>query len=149
MKNVTRLVTSCFGLGKIPIAPGTFGSLGGVAVYFVVKNNTAVYGAAIALLFALGMIFSGRAEKESGANDPGNVVIDEASGMLTCLFLLPYSILLVAAGFLIFRVLDIMKPPPCRAIEKQGGSWGIMGDDLIAAIYTNLILQIIFRVFLA
>ena len=76
------------------------------------------------------------------------IVIDEATGMLLALFFVPFSIFSVILGFFIFRVLDILKPPPCRRIERKAGAMGIMFDDVIAALYTNLILQVIFRVFI-
>ena len=73
------------------------------------------------------------------------IVIDEACGMLLALFFVPMTIFSVILGFFIFRILDILKPPPAKRMEKLTGSLGIMFDDIVAAIYTNLILQIIFR----
>jgi phosphatidylglycerophosphatase A len=77
------------------------------------------------------------------------IVIDEVCGMLLALYFVPKSIFAAILGFFIFRILDILKPPPCRRVEKLSGAMGIMFDDIIAAIYTNMILQLIFRFFLA
>jgi phosphatidylglycerophosphatase A len=128
--------------------PGTMGSLGGLVVYFLVRNNDILYGFTILFLFVLGMLFSGEAEKVYKHKDAKMIVIDEACGMLLALFFVPVSIFSAVLGFFIFRVLDILKPPPARRMEKLTGSLGVMFDDVIAAIYTNLILQIIFRVFI-
>ena len=76
------------------------------------------------------------------------IVIDEACGMLLALVFVPMNLFSVILGFFIFRILDILKPPPAKRMEKLTGSLGVMFDDIVAAIYTNLILQIIFRFFL-
>jgi phosphatidylglycerophosphatase A len=76
------------------------------------------------------------------------IVIDEATGMLLSLFCVPFSMFAVILGFFLFRIFDILKPPPARRMERLTGALGIMFDDIIAAIYTNLILQFIFRVFI-
>ena len=75
------------------------------------------------------------------------IVIDEACGMMLSLFLVPYNLWIMILGFALFRVFDILKPPPAKAIEKFSGAFGIMFDDIIAAIYTNFILQIICLIF--
>lgn len=126
--------------------PGTVGSLGGLLGWFLVKNNEVLYGFAILFLFVLGIMFSGEAERIYGKKDAGIIVIDEACGMLLALYFVPVSIFSVILGFFIFRIFDVLKPPPARRLEKLSGAMGIMMDDIVAAIYTNLILQIIFRV---
>jgi phosphatidylglycerophosphatase A len=127
--------------------PGTVGSLGGLAVYFVVKYSDFVYAFSILFLFFLGILFAGEAEKVYRHKDARMIVIDEACGMLLSLFLVPDNPLLIILGFFMFRVFDILKPPPARRMERLTGSLGIMFDDVIAAIYTNLILQVLARVF--
>jgi phosphatidylglycerophosphatase A len=127
--------------------PGTAGSLGGLVVYSLVKNNDILYAFTIFFLFLLGMIFVGEAEKIYKRKDAGMIVIDEACGMLLALFFVPSSIFSVVLGFFIFRILDILKPPPAKRLEKLAGAHGVMLDDIVAAIYTNLILQLIFRIF--
>ena len=145
MKKRIKLITSFFYLGHSPFMPGTMGSLGGLAVYFLVRNNDLLYGFTILFLFLLGVIFSGEAEKIYKRKDAQMIVIDEACGMLLALFFVPVSMFSIILGFFIFRIFDILKPPPAKRMEKLTGSLGIMFDDIVAAIYTNLILQIIFR----
>ena len=145
MRKPIKLITSFFYLGHSPYMPGTVGSLGGLVVYFVVRNNIILYSFTILFLFTLGLIFSGEAERIYNRKDARMIVIDEACGMLLSLYLLPYNVILVIVGFILFRVFDILKPPPAKRIEAVSGAFGIMFDDIIAAIYANLILQIVFR----
>lgn len=146
MKKRIKLITSFFYLGHSPFMPGTMGSLGGLVVYFLVKNNEILYAFSILFLFVLGVVFAGEAEKIYKRKDAKMIVIDEACGMLLSLFFVPFNMFSVIFGFFIFRVFDILKPPPAKRLEKLTGSLGVMFDDIIAAIYTNIILQIIFRV---
>jgi len=147
MKKRIKLVTSFFYLGHSPFMPGTMGSLGGLVVYFLVKNNDILHAFAILFLFFLGVLFAGEAEKIYKHKDAQMIVIDEACGMLLALFFVPFNLFSVLLGFFLFRIFDILKPPPARRLEKLTGSLGVMFDDIVAAIYTNLILQIIFRVY--
>ena len=146
MRRLIKLITSFFYLGYSPFIPGTIGSLGGLAVYFLVRTNEILYAFLILFLFLLGMVFAGEAEHIYKRKDAQMIVIDEACGMMLSMFLVPYNFWIMILGFVLFRIFDILKPPPARAIEKFSGSFGIMFDDIIAAIYTNFILQITCRV---
>ena len=143
MRRLVKITTSFFYLGHSPFMPGTLGSLAGLLIYFVVKESFFVYAFSILFLFALGMIFSAEAERIYKRKDAQMIVIDEACGMMLALFLVPYNVWIMISGFVLFRAFDILKPPPAKAIEKFSGAFGIMFDDIIAAIYTNFILQII------
>ncbi len=147
MRKRVELITSFFYLGHSPFAPGTMGSLGGLIVYFFVRTNDILYAFSILFLFTLGIMFSGQAEKIYKRKDPSMIVIDEACGMLLALFFVPFNIYSVVSGFILFRIFDILKPPPAKRLERLTGSLGIMFDDIIAALYTNIILQIVFRNF--
>jgi phosphatidylglycerophosphatase A len=147
MRKIIKFTTSFFYLGHSPIMPGTLGSLAGLLIYFVVKDKLPIYTFSVVFLFALGILFSSEAEKIYKRKDAQMIVIDEACGMMLSLFLVPYNVWIMILGFVLFRVFDILKPPPARAIEKFSGSFGVMFDDIIAAIYTNFILQIVTRVF--
>jgi phosphatidylglycerophosphatase A len=125
--------------------PGTMGSLAGLIVYFLVKNNEILYGFSILFLFVLGVMFAGEAERVYKRKDPRMIVIDEACGMLLALFFVPCTVFIVVFGFFLFRIFDILKPPPARQLEKLSGSLGIMFDDIVAALYTNLTLQVVTR----
>lgn len=91
----------------------------------------------------MGVISSGIVEKESGTKDPSSVVIDEFAGIFVVFCFLPLRPGVVIAGFILFRLFDIVKPYPIRFLERVGGGWGIMLDDLLAAVYANLALRVI------
>ncbi|MFH1189991.1 MAG: phosphatidylglycerophosphatase A [Candidatus Omnitrophota bacterium] len=146
MRKKVEFITSFFYLGHSPFMPGTMGSLGGLILYFIVRNNDILFAFSILFLFTLGVLFAGEAEKVYRRKDPAMIVIDEACGMLLALFFVPFSLYSVILGFFLFRIFDILKPPPARRLEKLTGSLGIMFDDVIAALYTNIVLQIIFRI---
>ena len=143
MRRLIKMITSFFYIGHSPFMPGTLGSLAGLLIYFVVKDKLPIYTFSLLFLFALGILFSSEAERIYKRKDAQMIVIDEACGMMLSLFLVPYSFWIMMLGFALFRVFDILKPPPAKAIEKFSGAFGIMFDDIIAAIYTNFILQII------
>ena len=145
MRRKVEFITSFFYLGHSSFMPGTMGSLGGLVVYFLVHNFDILYAFSILFLFTLGVLFAGEAEKVYRRKDPAMIVIDEACGMLLALFFVPFNLYSVILGFFLFRILDILKPPPARRLEKLTGSLGIMFDDIVAALYTNIILQIVFR----
>lgn len=147
MRKPVKLIASFFYLGHSPFMPGTVGSLAGLLVYFVVKESALLHAFSMVFLFALGMVFSGEAERVYKRKDANMIVIDEACGMLLALFLLPYKLGAVILGFILFRVFDIIKPPPAKRVEAISGAFGIMFDDLIAAVYSNIILQVLVRVF--
>ena len=143
MRRLVKLTSSFFYIGHSPFAPGTLGSLAGLLIYFVVKHSLPIYVVSLFFLFIIGIIFSSEAERIYKRKDAQMIVIDEACGMMLAMFLVPYSFWLMWLGFLLFRLFDILKPPPAKRIEKFSGAFGIMFDDIIAAIYTNFILQIV------
>lgn len=147
MRKIARTVASFFYLGHSPLMPGTVGSLGGLIVYFLVKDRQLLYGFMIVFLFVLGMLFSAEAERIYRRKDASMIVIDEACGMLIALYLVPFSWKVVVLGFILFRFFDIIKIFPAKKVEKFSGAFGVMLDDLIAAGYTNIILQVLIRFF--
>ena len=92
---------------------------------------------------ALGFWSAGPAARAMGVKDPPSVVIDEVAGMMISLALLPATLKTYLAGFLLFRLLDIFKPGPIRSLERLPGSTGIMSDDLLAGVLTNLLLRLV------
>jgi phosphatidylglycerophosphatase A len=143
MRRVGVFVATCGYLGYVPIAPGTFGSAAGVAVFYAVRSSGSpgVELAVIAALFAIGIWSGTQAEHHFGGVDPGPIVIDEVVGMLVTLALLPVNATGVLVGFLLFRVLDVIKPWPSAGFERLPGGLGVMADDGMAAIYGNLIMR--------
>ncbi len=157
------LVATGFGLGYLPLAPGTWGSLGGGALVWVlwwIVRRPPPAGVEVfpgpPFLFALAQLWlapfvyllamwaAGRAARFLGGKDPQTIVVDEISGLL--LTFVPLSVVLafaeqafnwkyLLAGLILFRVFDIWKPWPARAAEKLPGGWGIMADDWVAGVY--------------
>ena len=103
----------------------------------------AIDGAVIALLFGIGVWSGTHAERYFGSTDPGPGVIDEVVGMLITLFMLPETWGIIIAGFFVFRVLDVIKPYPARRFESFHGGMGMMADDVMSAVYANLVLRIL------
>jgi len=146
LKKKTLLILSTFFyIGYLPLIPGTFGSMAGLCLYFIIKDSTLIYALATALLLALGFLVSGPAERLLNKKDARCIVIDEVAGMLLSLAFLPYDLRLAIIGFFLFRILDSLKPYPAGPLQNLKGSFGIMSDDIIAGLYTNIILQIVVR----
>jgi phosphatidylglycerophosphatase A len=155
-----RLLASCFGLGRLPIAPGTWGSLPPVVIFgimcqfhFSVPSITII----MAALFLAGSVicvkFAPAAIEATGKNDPGEVVADELAGQSVTFLAVPFFIpvtltpsqicIITSAGFLLFRFFDILKPWPIRKLEKLPKGYGILADDLLAGVFAAIVLVII------
>jgi len=137
-------------LGYSPVAPGTAGSLGcAVLVWLFVPEVThwssplAIGLAVLSTLafIALAMWAADHAERQLG-HDASLIVIDEYAGYVVSILLLPKSLFVLGAAFLLFRVLDIFKPFPARRTEALPGGVGIVMDDVVAGIYTNILLRV-------
>jgi len=141
MDKFCRLVSSVFYIGYLPVAPGSMGSFAALFLYYFLKDNPLLMGIAIVICLLLGFLTAGRAEDLFGGKDASEIIIDEFTGMLVALYLLPASVGYVVSAFLLFRFFDIVKPNPINRLEKLEGGLGVMSDDLLAGVYTNLILQ--------
>ena len=133
-----------FYIGKIPFAPGTFGSLIGLPLCFVlagIQLSAAIVAALILILLAIWI--SGAAAKTLKRKDPGCIVIDEIAGMVVTFIGLPFTLTTAVCGFILFRILDILKPFPIRSLDQRlSGGLGIVADDVAAGIYANAIVRI-------
>ena len=143
MRKLGVFVATCGYIGYVPFAPGTFGSAAGLGVYALVRSSgsVAVELAAIAVLFAIGVWSWNEAEHHFGRVDPGPVVLDEVVGILITLALLPVNVTGAIVGFLLFRVLDVVKPWPSGRFERLPSGLGVMADDGMAAVYGNLAMR--------
>ena len=141
-------VATCGYLGYVPIAPGTFGSAAGLIVFAAVRwaNSPALELALIAFLFAIGVWSANAAEKHFGGVDPAPVILDEVVGMLITLALIPVNLPGAIVGFLLFRLLDVIKPWPANRLEALPGGLGVMADDAMAALYGNAIMRLLVAV---
>jgi phosphatidylglycerophosphatase A len=143
VNRLEKLIASLFYSGYFPIFPATVGSaVTCVAYWFLVPQNIFIQALLIFIIFFLGVFLSSRLVKEWGP-DPKRVVIDETCGMLVSLFMIPKSLFLVLAAFLLFRFFDIVKPFPVRRSQVLKSGWGIVVDDLLAGIYTRVVMFII------
>lgn len=143
VQSMSKIIATVFFIGYIPFAPGTFGSLAGVIFIWAFKPD--VPGQVILLItgFVLGILSSHIAEKDFGIKDSKHIVIDEFVGYLASVIFLPLTAGYIIAAFFLFRFLDILKPPPIRSLERMfSGGMGIMVDDVLAGIFTNIILQL-------
>jgi phosphatidylglycerophosphatase A len=132
-----------FGAGFSPIAPGTAGSLVGIALYVpLAEHGLPAAALALAVLLPLGFWAAGLCGERYGAHDHRRIVVDEIVGQLVALAGFPARPGWLLAGFLLFRLFDIWKPFPARLIDR---GWrtplGVMADDLVAGAYANLALQ--------
>ena len=154
-----KLIVTGLGTGYLPIAPGTWGSAA-VAVIFVAAAHLGgalaanVAMAVVLVAASVGCVALGPfAEKTFGKKDPGQVSLDEWAGQAMTYLLLPLGtgrtdlLLVAAAGFVAFRIFDIVKLPPARQFEKFPAGVGILADDLAAAVYANALCQVVFRAF--
>ena len=144
MTKLGLLLATCGYVGHVPLAPVTAGTLVGVAVFCGLRafGGTVAEPAAIVILFAVGVWASGVAERHWQRTDPGPVVIDEVVGTLLTLLWLPLTGLGVFVGFLVFRVLDVVKPWPADRFESLHGGLGVMADDAMAGVYGHLLLRL-------
>ncbi|HKR10774.1 MAG TPA: phosphatidylglycerophosphatase A [Pyrinomonadaceae bacterium] len=145
------LAIATFGVGYLPLIPGTFGSMVGVAI-FLLLPSVALQLLFIAVIVVLGVWAAFRTEKLLGLKDPGKVVVDEVAGQMIAL--LPLSFLVagpwlvwVIVSFNLFRLFDIFKPYPARRFEALPGGFGIMADDLVAGIYGAIVTAIVISAF--
>jgi phosphatidylglycerophosphatase A len=144
-KDPAALFVCGFGSGFVPFAPGTWGSLAAVAIWWFVLSpfSVAVQLLVIAGVYLLGSWATGRVQKRYGVVDDGAIVVDEFVGQWLALLALPQDLLWVAAGFGLFRLLDIWKPGPIRWLERNlAGAQGVMADDVLAGIVAAAVLHV-------
>lgn len=144
MKLFSRITATCFGLGYFPVAPGTLTSAIIVLFYkfFLHKLSWPVYLSLFVALFALGAYVSDVTSRLLKREDPRMVVIDEAAGQFIALFLLSPQWSLCVASFFLFRFFDIVKPFPIKRVETFPGGFGIMLDDIVAAIFSGILINL-------
>jgi len=152
-QDIYTILSTVLGIGFIPFMPGTFGTLAAALVYISLPQvwfnyfpYTGITIAAITALFFVGVFLTQKAEKKLG-HDAGSIVLDEFVAYFICVLFLPKSYMMAAYTFALFRVFDIAKPQPIRLSQKLKGGWGIMVDDVIAAIFTNVFMQIMIRIY--
>ena len=160
-----RLALSCFGLGRLPVAPGTWGSLVPAIIFGLMCHfgaSPAIVSNVMATLVLVASVacvqFAPAAIAATGKDDPGEVVVDEVAGQAITFLFSPFLApatastgqiwAVTAAGFVLFRVFDIAKPWPICRLEKLPKGWGILADDLLAGVFAWIVLQICIKLFI-
>ena len=149
-------IATC-GVGYLPLAPGTWGSLVGVGIFLWLVWAIPAYSLVVVVLVSIvavtcvGIWAATRTEQLSGRKDPGKVVVDEVAGQLIALFPLTlftrWSWVPVIVSFILFRFFDIVKPYPANRLQELNGGAGVMFDDLVAGVYAAVIVSIILKIF--
>jgi phosphatidylglycerophosphatase A len=128
--------------GFSPIAPGTVGTLVGILIYLLLPyQHPSLYFSLVLLSIGAAIWLAQAGEIIFGAPDSRRIVIDEIVGFLVAMFLLPSSWGYIVAAFFIYRAFDVIKPPPIERLEALPGGFGVVLDDVLAGVYTNLVLQ--------
>jgi phosphatidylglycerophosphatase A len=140
MKPLSYLISTFFYLGKLPKAPGTWGSLGALLVWSFIPESLFFRFILLSLTLIIGFIACGNTLKESDDPDPSFIVIDEVVGLWITLLFVPKTIFLFILGFLLFRLFDILKPSFIYSVQSLKGSWGVMLDDILAGVLSLLVL---------
>ena len=144
MDRLLMFIATGAGSGRLPLAPGTWGSAVGVLLWLAIgRFSLPMYWAMVGVLFVIGVAAAGAAEKIVDQGDPGLVVIDEIVGQLITLAAAPYHPAAALAGFALFRLFDILKPFPVGWIDRHlHGGLGVMLDDVAAGLYALMVVQL-------
>jgi phosphatidylglycerophosphatase A len=146
MTQLAVWLATVLGIGRIPFAPGTFGSIPGLFLAVWLHHLGVpwfVEAGIIVVVFAAGTWAAGEAERYFQLTDPGPVVIDEVLGMLVTLAFMPVNATGALVGFVLFRVFDIVKPFPARNLERLPGGLGIMADDFAAGVWGQIVMRLL------
>lgn len=149
LRKLAHFLAFGFGAGKAPVAPGTFGTLVGIAAYLLLQPlSAASYAVTVLALFALGVWLCQVTERDLGVHDHPGIVWDEIVGYLITMFMAPAGWIWIVAGFVLFRLFDIWKPFPIRQIERRiRGGFGNMLDDALAGLYSLAAMHVLFRLY--
>lgn len=141
----TYFIAFGFGSGLLPIAPGTWGTLAAIPIYFLVAGQSLGFYLVFTIVaFLLGVWVSDKVSRELGEHDYSGIVWDEVVGYLFTMTMAPVGVSWAIIGFFLFRLFDIWKPQPIRLIDEHvKGGLGIMLDDVLAAIPAWLIMQLL------
>ncbi|MFA5059896.1 MAG: phosphatidylglycerophosphatase A [Candidatus Omnitrophota bacterium] len=140
--NLVKIISTFFYMGYFPGAPGSMASIAGVLIFMILFDSIVLYLLCLSVVMAAGIWASGKMEKLAGKKDPSCVVIDEVAGILIAFFLLPAQWPVIITAFFVFRAFDMFKIYPINRFEKLPGSWGIMMDDVVAGLYTNIVVHV-------
>ena len=143
INSLEKFIGSGFYTGFFPVASGTVASLAAIIIYLIPGFEQLFIIIPFTLIFLLYGIFVGTKFEAQYGKDPSECTVDEIVGTWISLIALPKSVLIIVITFIIWRLLDIIKPPPARKLEKLKGGLGIMTDDIISGLYTLLIMHVV------
>lgn len=143
LKNPLYFIAAGFGSGLMPFAPGTWGTLIAIPIYWLLSFcPLAIYLCVTSAAFIVGVFVTDWVARDMGEHDYGGIVWDEIVGYLITMILVPVNVIWMIVGFLLFRLFDIWKPQPIRTIDQKiTGGMGIMLDDVLAAVFAWFVLQ--------
>lgn len=141
MKRLALVIASACGIGYAPWASGTVASAAALAPFYLLRDRPGLYTLTLIALLAAGVWSGTEAERLLREKDSHKIVIDEVAGMLLAAAYLPADPLYPLAAFFLFRLLDVWKPGVIRRVQAWPGGWGVMADDVLAGVTTNLVLQ--------
>ena len=144
---LSEWLATCFKIGHLPIAPGTWGSLAAIIGWWLWLQylDPLVFIVLIIAIFAIGVFTTNTIIAHTGEKDPSRVIIDEVAGQWLGLLILPDGMLYIVGAFVLFRFLDIIKPWPIRQMEQFPKGWGVMLDDTLAGLLTLGLIQVVNR----
>lgn len=142
---LVKLLSTWFHIGNAPAAQGTAASAAALLMAVICAPNLILYGLVTLVVTVVGFMVSGRMEEIIKKKDPSCVVIDEVAGVMIAFFLLPMSWPVMITAFFLFRAFDMFKIYPVNKFEALSGGTGIMMDDVIAGLYTNIVMQFAIR----
>jgi len=142
IKDFRTMLATFFYIGFLPKAPGSAATLAGIAISYALMSNAALYIFVTVLVTAIGFAVGGQVEEAMGKKDPGCIVIDEVAGVMIAFYALPPTLPVMWTAFFLFRAFDMFKIFPGNKLEGLKGSAGIMLDDIVAGIYTCLVMHL-------
>lgn len=142
---ISKLFATFFYMGYLPVAPGSFTTAASVGLCYFLMGNPALYLWVTIAVTVIGFAVSGRAENLVGKKDPTCIVIDEVAGTMIAFYMLPATPAVFWTAFFLFRAFDMFKIYPANKLEGLPGSRGIMLDDILAGVYTNIVMQVALR----
>ena len=145
MNYLILLFATGFGVGFSPIVPGTMGTLVAIPIYYFLSSTlfSPVYELTLFAFFFFSSWIAGQAERYWGQKDDRRIVIDEIMGFLVTMLWIPKSPRFIVAGFILFRIFDILKPFPIRRMERVKSGLGVVLDDVLSGVYANIVLHLL------
>ena len=141
---ISEWIATCFKVGYLPLAPGTWGSVFAILLWWAFLKNVNIYIFVILIIFSflIGIVASNIVIDQRGDADPSYIIIDELVGQWLALLFIPQEYFYIVISFISFRFFDIIKPWPISLIEKLPKGLGVMSDDFIAGLITLVLIQI-------